>query len=333
MKTVAFFNRKNVTGKASLLYHLAWMLRELGLRVLAIDLDPQSNLTSEFLNDSEIESLWSAGSPRRTILGAVEPLIENLADIRQPDVTRIAPGLDLIPGDLGLSHFEDRLSEAWFKCLDDNPANAGDGFRVMTSFYRIMAAADPDIVLIDVGPSLDALNRGALVSADYVVFPLGADLFSIEGLRNLGPTIRSWRQGWQIRMRGKIPENLTPIPTGAMSPLGYVLLNLSLWGGRPIKTYKKWADRIPRVYQQEILEKHPLNVDRESDPNRLAMLKHFKSLMPMAQDVRKPMFLLKPADGAIGGHAAAVQDCYKQFETLALHILKAAGLSAARAIA
>jgi hypothetical protein len=51
------------------------------------------------------------------------------------------------------------------------------------------------------------------------------------------------------------------------------------------------------------------------------MIKHFKSLMPMAQDARKPMFLLKPADGAIGGHATAVQDCYRQFQDLAQRLV------------
>lgn len=42
----------------------------------------------------------------------------------------------------------------------------------------------------------------------------------------------------------------------------------------------------------------------------------------MAQDARKPMFHLTPADGAIGGHAGAVQDCGKQFRQLAERILK-----------
>lgn len=57
----------------------------------------------------------------------------------------------------------------------------------------------------------------------------------------------------------------------------------------------------------------PSNVGKRANPD-------FKSLMPMAQDTRKPMFLLKPADGAIGGQAAAVQDCYAQFRDLALRI-------------
>jgi hypothetical protein len=59
------------------------------------------------------------------------------------------------------------------------------------------------------------------------------------------------------------------------------------------------------------------------------LLKHFKSLMPMAQDARKAMFLLIAADGAIGGHAGAVQDCRRQFQLLAERILKQVELSQA----
>lgn len=46
----------------------------------------------------------------------------------------------------------------------------------------------------------------------------------------------------------------------------------------------------------------------------------------MAQEARKPMFLLKPADGAIGGHQAAVQQCYRDFEALAKTIETLMGL-------
>ncbi|AUX37252.1 MULTISPECIES: hypothetical protein [Sorangium] len=47
--------------------------------------------------------------------------------------------------------------------------------------------------------------------------------------------------------------------------------------------------------------------------------------MPMAQEARKPMFLLTPADGAIGSNAVAVQDCRRDFEALAHRIAAAAG--------
>lgn len=325
MKTIAFFNNKGGVGKTSLVYHLGWMFRELGRSVLAVDLDPQSNLTSAFLEESELESLWTGEDHASTILKSVDPLIQSMGDIEAPTPKRIAEGLFLIPGDLGLSLFEDRLADAWSQCLDDNPANAGVGFRVMSAFYRVIERAahaqNIDVALLDVGPNVGAMNRAALVAADHVVIPLGADLFSLQGLKNLGPTLRQWRSGWNKRKTdGRIPSNLA-LPPGSMTPLGYVLLNPSVRSTRPVRAYKKWVERIPAVYSESVLGAGFRLVGEGVDPNRLAMIKHFKSLMPMAQDARKPMFLLTPADGAIGGHASAVQDCYQQFMDLAERIL------------
>lgn len=48
--------------------------------------------------------------------------------------------------------------------------------------------------------------------------------------------------------------------------------------------------------------------------------------MPLAREARKPMFFLKPADGALGGHAQAVQDCYRDFRALAQQIAERCGL-------
>jgi len=323
MKTIAFFNNKGGVGKTSMVFHLAWMFRDMGHSVLAVDLDPQSNLTSIFLDESELEELWPEGKHPGTILGTVDPLIESLGDIQNPKPIRIKSNLSLIAGDLGLSTFEDRLSEAWSKCLDDKAAIAGDGFRVVTAFHRAMKIAaescGSELVLIDVGPNIGAMNRAALVAADFVVIPLGANLFSLQGLRNLGPTLRDWRKGWQTRKRGKIPAGL-PVPSGGMQPIGYVLLNPLLWANRPIKSYLKWANRIPSMYATEVLGEEPGRASTEDD-HQLAMLKDFRSLMPMAQDARKPMFHLTAADGAIGGHSGAVQDCKRQFNELANRIL------------
>ena len=325
MKTIAFFNNKGGVGKTSLVFHLAWMFRDMGHSVLAVDLDPQSNLTSIFLDESDLEELWPEGKHPGTILGSLEPLIESMGDIQKPKPIRIHSRLWIIAGDLGLSTFEDRLSEAWGKCLDDKPPIAGDGFRVVTAFHRVMkdaaSSCGSELVLIDVGPNIGAMNRAALVAADYVVIPLGADLFSLQGLRNLGPTLRDWRTGWQTRQNGRIPAGLS-LPSGRMQPLGYVLLNPSVRENKPVKSYLKWANRIPRIYATEVLGEQPEEKLPGNDVNQLAMLKHFKSLMPMAQDARKPMFHLTAADGAIGGHSIAVRDCKQQFSELADRILE-----------
>lgn len=57
MKTIAFFNNKGGVGKTSLVYHLAWMYADRGLRVLVADLDPQANLTAMFIDDDRLKPL------------------------------------------------------------------------------------------------------------------------------------------------------------------------------------------------------------------------------------------------------------------------------------
>jgi hypothetical protein len=87
-------------------------------------------------------------------------------------------------------------------------------------------------------------------------------------------------------------------------------------------------DRIPTVYRECILDEKPKGTvpPVEQDPHCLALLKHYRSLMPMAMDARKPMFFLKPADGAIGAHVDAVSRCYDDFHELASRIADKSGV-------
>lgn len=161
---------------------------------------------------------------------------------------------------------------------------------------------------------------------NQVVLPLGADLFSLQGLKNLGPTLREWQQTWR-ELRPKAPRGL-PTPMGRMQPLGYVVSQHGLRESRPVKSYQRWLDRIPGVYRESVLDrpvqKPPAPV---GDPYALALLKHYRSLMPMAMDAHKPMFALKSADGAIGAHIEAVRACYDDFLCLARKIAPHAGVT------
>lgn len=65
----------------------------------------------------------------------------------------------------------------------------------------------------------------------------------------------------------------------------------------------------------------------KNDPYCLATIKHYRSLIPMAQEHRKPIFNLTSADGAIGSHANAVQDAEKDFRQLAGKIADQIGMS------
>jgi chromosome partitioning protein len=319
MKTVAFFNNKGGVGKTSLVYHLAWMFADRGLSTVAIDLDPQANLTSMFLKEQQLEEIFNSGG-NETVFGCVQPLIKSTGDVAPPKLQVLSNKLALIPGDLRLSKFEDLLSEKWPKALDGDEAS----FRTLAAFSRIISFGaeerGADIVLMDVGPNLGAINRSALLAAWDIVIPLGPDLYSLQGLKNLGPTLREWRTGWE-RRRNSAPELDFILPAGEMRPSGYVVMQFGMRDSRPVKAYQRWMDKIPLVYRESVLDYIPHEVPTvQTDTYNFASLKHYQSLMPLAMEAHKPMFFLKAADGAIGAHAEAVKRCYDDFLRLASRI-------------
>ena len=91
---------------------------------------------------------------------------------------------------------------------------------------------------------------------------------------------------------------------------------------------QRWVNRIPATYREAVLNESSATPPRPSaDPYALALLKHYRSLMPMAMDARKPMFALRSADGAIGSHIEAVRACYDDFLQLAQKVASHAGLA------
>ena len=326
MKTLAFFNNKGGVGKTSLVYHLAWMYAELGVSVVAVDLDPQANLTSVFLEDERLEQIWPDGEHPDSIMGAIAPLLDATGDVCSPHVEELHANIGLIAGDLELARAEDYLSDVWPLCLSGEPR----AFRVSSAFYRLMDDAakqrHAELVLIDVGPNLGAINRAAIIAADYIAVPMAPDLFSLQGLRNLGPTLRRWRSDWQDRL-ARAPALAFPLPGGEILPVGYIVSQHVVRQDRPTIAYNRWMQRIPGEYRRSILNKpDDTQITVDTDPYRLAQLKHYRSLMPMAMEAHKPMFLLKPADGAIGAHVQAVQNCHSDFQQLAYTLAERCGI-------
>lgn len=318
MKTIAFFNNKGGVGKTSLVYHLAAMYADLGYSVVAADFDPQANLSSMFLDEDSLEALWSDPDHAVTVQGALRPLLAGTGDVSQVNVVDVGPRVGLVVGDLKLALSESELSRQWPEASDGHER----AFRVLSAFWRIVEDAvqqrEAAVALIDVGPNLGAINRAALIAAEYVVIPLAPDLFSIQGLRNLGPTLVTWRSEWNERLKRKPIRGLS-LPTGKMAAAGYVVLQHAMRLDRPVKAYEKWMARIPGVYREAVLQETSTDTPTtvSEDAHCLASLKHYRSLMPLAQEARKPMFHLRPADGAIGSHARAVQSCYGDFRALA----------------
>jgi len=162
MRTLVLFNNKGGVGKTTLAYHLSHMFARLGHRTLAVDLDPQANLTSAFFDEDRLEEIWEDG--KESILASIQPRLSGTGDIAPAKVIEAADNLFVLPGDLGMSRFEDKLSQSW----PGGFQNDENALRDTTSFYRIVQGAGAEtgasIAVIDVGPNLGAINRAALLA-------------------------------------------------------------------------------------------------------------------------------------------------------------------------
>ena len=321
MKTVAFFDNKGGGGRSTLVYHLAYMLAELGTQTLLVDLDPLSHLTAMCLPEEELGRLWpDAPNHPLTVLGGVQPLLHGVGDLGVAHVAELTEGLGLIAGDPGLFEIEGEMSEAWSRAL----ARDERAFRMLSAFHRIIAGAAHErgasVVLVDVGPNLGAINRMAILGADALVTPLTPDMFSIQGLRSLGRSIGHWREGWQDRL-GHQPEPRLGLPSGVIEPIGYVVMQSGTRLRHPAKAYQRWLERLPAEFHRAVLRHDERPVSLDDDPYFLGIMRDFHSLVLLAQDVQKPMFQLKPADGAIGPYMDAVRRCREDFKDLASQVM------------
>lgn len=324
--TVAVFHSMAGAGKTSLVYHLAWMYAELGVTVLAADLDPQSDLTRRFLGDDRIEPLWDSANPNKTVFGSFQPLLEGAGEVAPPHVEEIDLDLGLLVGDPKLARAEPELSRLWLGCLHRDER----AFRVSFAARKILtlgaAAMEARVVLLDVGSSLGALTRWALIAADHVAVPVAPDLYSIHGLRTCGPTLREWRRERQQR-RDLCRTPDLDLPEECLRSVGYIVMPDTVRMDQPANAWERWLERIPAAYREAVAPSSAATATTiADDPQRLAAPRHFRSLMPLAEEARRPMFALRPADGVLSGAAAGVERSRHEFRALAQRIAGECGV-------
>src|SRR5262249_48845737 len=134
-KIISVFNNKGGVGKTTFLYHVAHRVAELEKTVLMVDCDSQCNLTAYSLTDPVIERSWlEAGN---SLYRLVEPVERTIGDIRNRAPTEMCDRLYILPGDLDLSKFEDRLGDTW------NSAKGGSepALRAQAAIYRAIRQA------------------------------------------------------------------------------------------------------------------------------------------------------------------------------------------------
>lgn len=155
MRIIAIINQKGGVGKTTTTMNLAHALARDGFRVLAIDLDPQANLTVGF------------GVVEKPQSGTANVFINDLS--LQAVTTNVRQNLDLIPAG-------DRLGE--FEYIRDKGSERG--FLLQHAIQD--CSMEYDFILIDCPPTSGILGMNALLAANEVVIPVTGEYFSLQGL-------------------------------------------------------------------------------------------------------------------------------------------------------
>jgi chromosome partitioning protein len=293
---VAFFNPQGGVGTTSLVYHLAWMYQGLGLKVLAIDLDPQAGLTTMLLTNERLAEIWTDNNQLNNVTRYLQILREE--ESTYPSLELIEDGFNLLTGDLSLSELEDEFSLAWQKHSDSKHQKSPSVvFLFRQLFQQLATSTEADIVLLDLGSNLGAINRSAILASNYLITPLSLDLTSIQGLRYLQSALSRWQSAEE---------------TAVIQPLGYVVQQQNSSFIRP-PNHQSWQAQVDRIYGN-------IKVTTSQQSNCLALFNNYQGLLPMALSSQKAMFQLKPADGAIGTYSRAVREVYEDYRQLAQKI-------------
>ncbi len=163
MKVISIYNNKGGVGKTTTTKYFAMYLAKLGKKVLLVDMDPQANLTSQFLVSDDT----SEKNSNILLLGDVSAknLISKTAD----------DNIDIICSHLSLLEANNKmLLESVCKQCNTRLQN------------KLVECTDNyDYVLIDCPPTMDLLITNALTVSDSIIIPIGADSYSIDGISML----------------------------------------------------------------------------------------------------------------------------------------------------
>lgn len=168
-EVITIANRKGGVGKTTTTLNLAYSLKELGKKVLVIDLDPQANLTRCF----DVENTENIKNIGHLLITEMEEEESYLVE----DYTKSYDEIDIIPSSIYLSAVETQM-------------------RVETGSERILFEIVNQIkeyyeyVLIDTSPSLNILTINALCASDSVLITADTQLFAIVGISELLKTIQ-----------------------------------------------------------------------------------------------------------------------------------------------
>ena len=163
-RIIAIANQKGGVGKTTTAINLSASLASLGKKVLAIDMDPQGNMSS------------GLGVDKNEVEKTVYDLIIGNIGIEECIYEEVIENLDVLPSNIDLSAAEIELIG-----VDNKEYILGDEVNKVKEKY--------DFIIIDCPPALSMLTINAMTTSDSVLVPIQCEYYALEGLSQLIHTI------------------------------------------------------------------------------------------------------------------------------------------------
>lgn len=170
-KIISIANQKGGVGKTTTTGSLAAVFKKKGYRVLAVDFDPQGNLSFFLGADKEISA---------TIYHVLKGEVKTQFAIQRTGI------VDVIAANILLSGIELEFTDRGREFL------LRDALSVVQDLY--------DYILIDPPPGLGILTINAFTASDFIVIPMLSDIYSLQGLTQLYETVEHIRHSFNEKL-------------------------------------------------------------------------------------------------------------------------------------
>lgn len=297
MKIISFFNHKGGVCKTTTAYHLGWMLSNKGKKVLLVDADSQCNLTLTVIGEELYEQFLS-DNPENNIKSALTPAFDSEPElIKAPDCVKVKDNenLFLLPGSFDITEFEVQLSVSFqltgtFSTMKNLPG----------SFYYLMNKTAEklgiDYVLVDLNPSLSAINQDLIISSDYFILPASPDYFSKMAIKSISRILPIW-EIWAKQARELFKNSTYPLPFNKPRFLGYTINDYTIKNGQPARAFSEIITQINDIVITTLIpnlqsESLVLSEEKYEGSYKLAEISNFQTLQAKYQKYGVPVFAL-----------------------------------------
>lgn len=237
-KRLIIFNHKGGVSKTTSAYNIGWMMAK-NHRVLLVDADSQCNLTGLILGDDFEKYYTEDESKHQNIKDGVSATFDGkpvpIGAVSCPGPDR-APNLRLLAGHANLSEYDAALTFAQMSnnaitTLQNLPGAFSELLQLTEQKYQI------NYTIIDLNPSLSAINQNLFLISNAFIIPTNPDPFSIMALETLKTVLPRWVT-WKRNAIELFANSAYPIPGGTPKFLGTLIQRFNIRKGKPARPYR-----------------------------------------------------------------------------------------------